>query len=275
MAKVKEKPSTLDGYVKAFVDGLPLVSQSYGVNQIFCDVCRVMSLSLRGVFAREKEKAEIEDAYQRFVSKYGREGMDKIADLFAIVVKALETTSTDFLGQVYERLNATVKNFGQYLTPIDVSRLLAMIVVDGKPESGVIKRMYDPACGAGVLLLESSKRFLEVGGRQADVLIYADDLDDTACCIAYVQLTLLGYAAVVRRVDSLSQKVFEGPWYTAGYFLHGFPTRLLKERFAKPCREEEKNVDSDSKTDKAADETSKPNEVLNVRTAELVQGELF
>ena len=36
-------------------------------------------------------------------------------------------------------------------------------------------------------------------------------------------------ASLAARMDSLSGKVYEGPWYTPGYFLHCMPIRRLAE----------------------------------------------
>ena len=269
MAKANEPVSpTWEGYIKDFINGLSKVSPSYGTNQIFVDVCRIFSLSLRGAVTSGKEKEDIEAWYQRFVEKYGKEGMLQVAHLFAIVVEALELRRTDFLGQVYERLNATVKNFGQFLTPIGVSELLSRISLGDKIKSTEITRMYDPACGAGVLLLEGAKQFIAMGGGQNNLLLYADDLDDTACCIAYIQFSLLGYAAIVRHMDSLTQKVYEGPWYTIGYFAHGFPMRLMCKAMEMKLPKEENDVVDELPTKKEV-------EVVDVRNGTLVQGELF
>ena len=258
---------TWEGYIKDFIKGLSKVSPSYGTNQIFVDVCRIMSLSLRGAITSGQEKDDIETNYQRFVEKYGAEGMQYVSELFAIVVEALELRRTDFLGQIYERLNATNKGFGQFLTPIGVSELLSKVSIGNQSKSSEITRIYDPSCGAGVLLLEGARQFIADGGKQKNLLIYADDLDETACCIAYIQFSLLGYAAIVRHVDSLSQKVYEGPWYTVGYFLHCFPMRLMSKLNIKKMSDEKKNR-KESGTEIKSD-------VVDVRNATLVQGELF
>ena len=98
---------------------------------------------------------------------------------------------------------------------------------DGAIEPGRIITLSDPACGAGALLIEAAEAFIANGGRQGDVLLYASDIDPVATDIAYVEFSLLGYPAVVSRMDSLSMKVYNGPWYTIGYFAHAMPMRLM------------------------------------------------
>ena len=67
----------------------------------------------------------------------------------------IEDTKNDLLGDAYEYLigefaAGTGKKGGEFYTPAQVSRLLAMIVTNGKQR---IKSVYDPTCGSGSLLL--------------------------------------------------------------------------------------------------------------------------
>lgn len=234
-----DEPTTWDGYFKAFLKLLPSVSQSIDQRTIFCDTCRIFSLSIRGaVTLDEKEKGEIEKQYMSFVSKYGNDGMGKIAVLLSYVVQALELRRSDFLGHVYEALSATNKHFGQYLTPDCVARMMARMSMSSEsPKAGKIIRMNDCSCGAGALLIEAAEAFIDSGGRQCDLILYGEDLDPTASYISYVQFSLLGYAAVVTHQDSLSREVYEGPWYTPCYFAHGMPIRLMAEEMAEKSAE--------------------------------------
>ena len=81
---------------------------------------------------------------------------------------------------------------------------------------------------------------------------------------------MLGYAAVVTRRDTLSLKVYEGPWYTPCYFAHGMPMRLIAERMSKG--EATSEEDNENTEEKPLDEPPKVDDTINVR--KLVQGEL-
>ena len=271
VSKVDE-PKTWEGFYKAFLNLLPKVSNSHNPTDIFRDVCRIFSLSIRGtVTISQIEKDEIEKQYQSFVAKYGNDGMGKIAMLLAYVVEALELRRIDFLGHVYEALNATVRGWGQFLTPDSIAKMMGHMTFSSHDiVHGKIIRMDDPSCGAGALLIEAAEAYITNGGRQGDLLLYGEDLDATACCITYVQFSLLGYAAIVTHQDTLSMKVYEGPWYTPCYFAHGMPMRLIAEGMAKKNDEHAKAKRWESieiPQEKPVEET-KP---INVR--ELVQGE--
>jgi len=226
--QTEPSPETWQGRYNAFKKLLPTVSTAHSPSDIFRDVCRIFSLSLRGTVTIDKaERDEIESMYASLAGRYGPDGMKKVGAMFAHLVEALELKRSDFLGHVYEDLNATVKSFGQFFTPDSVSALMAKMTFAERPEPGRIVKMNDCACGAGALLIEGAEAFVEAGGRQGDMLILAEDLDATACCIAYTQLSLLGYPAIVRHMDSLRVEVYEGPWFTPGYFFHGMPMRRL------------------------------------------------
>ena len=226
--KTQTGHQTWHDHYNAFKKALQTVSNAHSASDIFRDVCRIFSLSLRGAVTVDKtEKDSIENMYSSLACKYGPDGMKKVRIMFYHLIEALELKRSDFLGHVYEDLNATVKSFGQFFTPDSVSAMMARMTFSEKPEPGRIVKLNDPTCGAGALLIAGAEAFMEAGWRQGDILIYAEDLDATACCIVYTQLSLLGYPAIVRHMDSLSMKVYEGPWFTPGYFFHGMPMRRL------------------------------------------------
>ena len=213
-----------------FIRMVEKLSGAYSPLQVFQDACRMMALAIHSALLcfdpAAKERAERE--YYELVEKHGKENEAAFAQLFSAVAQKLEVTRTDFLGGVMESMGATNKHASQFLTPVDVSRLMGRMTFERaeKPVPGEIVNLSDPCCGAGVLLIEGANAFIDAGGRQGDILIRAEDLDYNAFNIAFVQLSLLGFPAIVTRMDSLSREIFEGPWYTPGYFLHAMPMRL-------------------------------------------------
>lgn len=215
-----------------FIRKIEKLAVRYSPIQVFQDACRMMAIAIHSplIVFDMKEKEAIEKEYNDLLDKHGGKGAQaSFAELFALVCEKMEATRTDFLGTVLERIGANNKHTSQFLTPISVSRLMARMTFerdDRKPKPGEIVNISDPCCGAGVLVIEGANAFIDAGGRQGDILIRAEDLDYNAFNICYVQLSLLGFPAIVTRMDSLSRKVYEGPWYTPGYFLHAMPMRL-------------------------------------------------
>ena len=95
---------------------------------------------------------------------------DTVAKRNAKLVKILETIASlnlgnpqdhdiDAFGDAYEFLMTMYagnagKSGGEFFTPQEVSELLARIVAVGKKE---VRKVYDPACGSGSLLLQMAK----------------------------------------------------------------------------------------------------------------------
>ena len=71
----------------------------------------------------------------------------------------LQEANTDIFGDAYEYLMTMYasnagKSGGEFFTPQEVSKLLALIAIDGRE---TINRAYAPACGSGSLLLQFRK----------------------------------------------------------------------------------------------------------------------
>ena len=77
----------------------------------------------------------------------------------ALPIGNYDDNSIDLFGDAYEYLMTMYaanagKSGGEFFTPQEVSELLARITVVGKKE---VKKVYDPACGSGSLLLKFAK----------------------------------------------------------------------------------------------------------------------
>ena len=173
--------------------------------------------------ANDREKVEAD--YAATKAKYSDDEWRHCATAFALLVEALEAKREEFLGHCMNLFEATNKWGGQVLTPISLSRLMAEITCE-EPRDEVVT-LHDPCCGAGVLVIEGAEVFMEKGWAQRNLCIVAGDIDGRACDMAYVQLSLLGYAAVVRHQNALTQETFGGSpvRYTPGWYLHNFPMR--------------------------------------------------
>ena len=98
-----------------------------------------------------------------------------------------EDTEMDVLGNAYEYLigqfaSNAGKKAGEFYTPAQASKLLAMITTTGKEK---VKSAYDPTCGSGSLLLKIS-RFAKVGS------YYGQELNTTTYNLARMNMILHG-----------------------------------------------------------------------------------
>ena len=165
--------------------------------------------------------------------KYGREELDDICKLAAILVNALEENpEQDFLGDIYMKLELGNKTNGQFFTPYCLCELMSNLTM-GDAVSSVKKKGYisihDPTCGAGATLIagiHSGKSQLEKENLnfQNHLLITGQDVDRVTALMCYIQISLLGVAGFVKIGDSLAEPMLhtnaelEDYWYTPMYF---------------------------------------------------------
>lgn len=218
-------------YRKEFIRELEKVAHRYMIIDVFSDACALMAMTLEqsvNVFNR-KRQAEVEKTFLATIGKYEKDEHVHFADMLGIVATALEEKRDSFLGPVLEEIGAAAVRNGQFLTPWSVARMMAEVNVADTPiVPGRVVKVDDPACGAGVTLIAQGEAMLAHGYRQADILLTGGDIDGRACDITYIELTLLGYAGIVRHEDALSMKKFSPDRYTLGYFLHAMPMRGVK-----------------------------------------------
>ena len=197
--------------------------------EVFADMVRAMAIAIESPLTIDaKRREDIEREYGEIMARYTADERQHFYAAVGLTMTALEWRREDFLGHALEALGAANTRNGQFLTPICVSRLMATINAAAKPpdyEPGHIVRLNDPACGTSVLLIEGAEALVAKGVRQGDLLVIAGDIDGRACDASYVQLSLLGYPAIVQHMDALTQKRFEPDRYTPGYFLHCMPMR--------------------------------------------------
>jgi len=208
--------------------------------ETFEDACRVFALTLHNPIlkgmCRDDEFEKYERQHIEIMKRYGEGGVH-IAKAFSVLVNALEKDRKDFLGQIMERIGATDKYKSQFFTPIHISEFMGRIIaldetggpginINEKVKRGEMVTLNDPCCGAAVLLIAGAEMLMQSGVPQSQLMIYAEDLGELTFNVAYTQLSLLGYAAQVTKMDSLSRQVYEGPWHTMGYFAHRVPQRM-------------------------------------------------
>lgn len=195
--------------------------------QVFVDAVHLYAAEMELALAETPaDRTRIGEDYARTAAKYDTDARRHISLALAAVVNCLEVERRDILGHVLEVMGATNARNGQFFTPPDLACLMARVGGVPKDRSpGQVVTIHDPACGAGVLLIEQAEYLIQHGVHQADLFIDAGDVDARACDIAYVEFSLLGYPAVVRNQDALSMKRFGPDRLTVGYFAHAFPMR--------------------------------------------------
>ena len=150
----------------------------------------------------------------------------------AITALALnEYPDQDFLGEIFQCLELNNTRGGQFFTPYNVSKMMAMMSCGNLTEE-INEKGYitagDCCCGAGGLLIAFANAAREQGvDIRRDILFVAQDIDLTSVLMCYVQISILGCAGYVIRGDTLrndppeQQDVWFTPMYPQWYARHG------------------------------------------------------
>lgn len=212
-------------YRKEFIRELHQMADRRNVVEVFGDAVGMMSAALQTAIPSDCKAAE--ETYRQYADRYTHDEMQHMTTLMSIVVEALDKRRESFLGPVLEDIGAANRHNGQFLTPNDVAKVMARCSIDKVEHTpGEVIRIGDPACGAGVLLIAQGEALMqERNVPQGDILIVGGDIDRRACDITYIELTLLGYAGIVRHENALTMEKLSPDRYTFGYFLHGMPMR--------------------------------------------------
>lgn len=213
---------------KDFIKEVTSAARSRFVVDVFADMARTWALAIESPLSLAGRHKAVEDEYAQIRSRYTEEEFSHFPIAFAMVQMALQERREDFLGHALEELGAANTRNGQFLTPVCVSRMMAGVGCQGiEYTPGKIISLSDPSCGSSVLLIEGAEKLLADGVSQADILVLAGDIDGRACDISYVQLSLLGYAAVVQHMDALAMRRISPDRFTPGYYLHCMPMRRV------------------------------------------------
>ena len=218
-----------DDLKKDFIKEVHAAARSRFAVDVFADMVRAWALAIESPLALGERHKAIEDEYFQIKARYEDAEFVHFPQALALVFLALERHREDFLGHALEELGAANTHNGQFLTPVDVSRMMAKVNLAGFEHTpGEVVKLADPACGSSVLLIEGAERLIAQGARQSDIVLVAGDVDGRACDISYVQLSLLGYSACVQHMDALAGKRYSPDRYTPGWYLHGMPMRGVK-----------------------------------------------
>ena len=218
----------MDDLKKEFIKEVHAAARARYAVEVFADMVRTMALALESPLTLGERRKAIEAEYAQIKGRYTEDEFVHFPIALAMVQMALERHREDFLGHALENLGAANTHNGQFLTPVCVSRMMAAVNCRGLDYTpGKIISISDPSCGSSVLLIEGAEAMIADGVNQADILVLAGDIDHRACDISYVQLSLLGYAAVVQHMDALAMKRISPDRFTPGYYLHCMPMRRV------------------------------------------------
>ena len=226
-----------DVHQKQFIKLFDAASQRNHRWTVFSDFVHISAIAISNTVDREHAE-EREKEYARITKNYNPKEMDCLRHMFAEVVEGLEANpDQDFMGDLFMNLELGNEYRGQFFTPYCVSSMMARMIsgmdaLKSKIESKGWITVSDPACGAGGMLAAFANVCMSCDvNYQRSVLFVAQDVDYTAACMCYIQLSLLGCPGYVVIANTLSNPATsldkrmliptptQNVWYTPLYFL--------------------------------------------------------
>lgn len=176
------------------------------------------------------------------IKKYNKDEQSKFSELFAHTVMALELNpEQDFLGKIRIRLGLQNDDREQIFARYNICELMPDITMENMAEqirkSGFII-LNDCCCGAalitGVYSARKSLQKIDLDF-QSHILVSAQDIDETAALMCYIQLSLLGVAARIKVGNAITSPMnatdtMENYWFTPMYFSNVWAMRRLVHR---------------------------------------------
>ena len=226
----------------------------YNKWNIWNDFILMFATSIANVFPGPYRQ-EREEAYLKTAKKYTPGELDVFAEMIALVVTGMEENpDQDFLGELYMCMNMGNKWTGQFFTPYGLCQAMSRLnYSDGELEAQVQEKGFisvcDPACGAGALLIAFANECRRKGVNfQQSVLFTAQDIDQLAGMMCYIQLSLMGCPGYVVIDNTLTKPALSydkrgllpvdkgNVWYTPMYYSEIWQWRQIAARMDLMCQ---------------------------------------
>lgn len=201
-----------------------VAEQGHGHVDTFRAFCLLSSRSLMGGTSAEAD-------YVQEAKRWKPEQITNMAQAFADLVAEMDDGEpyTDLLGDKYcEWASETSrKNRGEFFTPIPLAQCMAEMIVP-QPEDFPADRplhFCEPACGAGVFILAVA-RVLRMRGIPIQCVRWrANDINDVAADMTYLNTSLWGIPAEITVGNGLNLenplRVVRNPFYFMAYGYRG------------------------------------------------------
>lgn len=145
--------------------------------------------------------------------------ISKFAQMTALMYLAVRENGDDpidILGDIYHKLKLNNEWNGQFFTPDNIARMMAMMINPVlKPDSTEdYVTINEPTCGSGTMVIGAMWAMQKNGfDYRRKSLFVAQDIDIRCVWMAYIQLTLYQIPAIVIHGNTLTMEEWSR-WYT-------------------------------------------------------------
>lgn len=215
---------------KAFVAGIRDLSRRHSTHLVFSDFCHFAAIAISNSVDRVHFDQR-EALYLQKIKRYSKDEMSMFCSLLANLVEMHEAKMADWLGSIFMELELFNHWKGQYFTPYEICKLMAAISlsdVTQRIEAEKYVSTYEPCSGAGAMIIAQADSLLEQDiNYQKHMYAIAQDLDETAVHMTYLQMSLLHIPGTVIHGNSLAtnESNFQY-WVTPAHIVGGWDFRL-------------------------------------------------
>jgi hypothetical protein len=200
---------------KAFIKAFNSIALHDHRHTVFADFMEMAYCAIAKTTTTGETADAIEARYMAIVARHKPDDIRKMPELLGIIASELggQYAGGDFLGSVVGELELLNGNMGQFFSPFALCKLMAEMQLSDVGETikdrGFVT-LSEPASGAGGMILAAADVIASKGFDVSQTL-YVDATDLASLCfhMTYVQLSLRGIPATVRRGNTLSLEMFE------------------------------------------------------------------
>jgi len=187
--------------LRPFGDYLLELARKYGKGQVFEDFLQIVVCCL--------QMGRAEELYFKTIRRYQSEELSLFSMAFASLVDEMTRKPLeDPFGDFFQEHLSSAKN-GQFFTPQSVSDLMAQLInvpkVDEDRKKDTDKRIFDPCCGSGRLLLSYAKI-------ERKRYFVAADISYTCCLMTLINMCLYSLSGEVLHMNSLQPEICWHRW---------------------------------------------------------------
>lgn len=168
---------------------LEILGRKHGLAKVFDDWLQIMVCSL--------SMGRKEELYFKTIKPYDRDELDLFAKAFASVIKQMTKNELlDPFGDFFQEHISKGYN-SQYFTPEPICDLMVSMTLDAMTE----KKVNDPTCGSGRLLLAAARQ-------NRKLYFVGQDISYTCCMMTLVNMCLNSMNGEVQHIDTLNLKMY-------------------------------------------------------------------
>jgi type I restriction-modification system DNA methylase subunit len=196
-----KKPLSIASAAQILTDGM---TYRHNRSTLFRDFLSVSTIAFRNAFEPKGELWDAREAeYFKIIAKYEKDEIFQMRECLTALMQLAKQDHTDLMGELYMSLEIGSKDMGQFFTPYQISRLMAMLTLDrpsidqAVAENGYIE-FNEPTCGAGGMIIAAAESIRSLGLDPArHMRVTAQDIDMACVQMTYLNCTFYDIPATI------------------------------------------------------------------------------